>query len=76
MKINLFIFIKPRLVFSKQIILIIFEKGAHLHRLRATEKILRGFKFTKLLAKFEKMATTEHIIISKYNFSTKKETKP
>ena len=34
--------------------------------------VLRGFKFTKFLAKFEKMATTEHIMISKYNFSTKK----
>ena len=38
--------------------------------------VLRGFEFTKFLAKFEKMATTEHIIISKYNFSTKKETNP
>ena len=38
--------------------------------------VLRSFEFTNFLAKVEKMATTEHIMISKNNFSTKKETTP
>ena len=38
--------------------------------------VSRVLKFAKCFAKFEEMATMEHNMIFKYNFSTKKETTP